>query len=254
MIEKVADLLDRCRSKSDTVMPRTELFNEGWLLRVVLDWYSHQRNLDSPFAFEQGAKWYSEGRLSSPFLARHKGDQCAEKHTNADGIIGHFSFCPDTRSGIKPDSNATQLVVVEAKLGSGLSEGIKNAPYYNQVARNACCLAHIASKAGITQDSLTKLAFYVVAPESRVNNPKSKADKKLREWTTKSSIKKKVKNRAEDYGKEEEWYEDKFLPFLEVMCVKLITWEDILSDMESSAAGTEYRAFYDKCKCANLVK
>ena len=253
MIEKVADLLDRCDG-ADSVMPPTALFNEGWLLRVVLDWYSRQPTSHSPFAFEQGAKWYSEGRLSSPFLARNLGDRCAEKHTNADGVIGHFSFCSDTRSGIKPGPDATQLVVVEAKLGSGLSEGTKNAPHYNQAARNACCLAHIASEAKINPAKLTTFAFYVVAPESRVNNPKYKADKNLCEWTKKPSIQEKVRKRASDYKKEEEWYEKKFLPFLEVMCVKLITWEDILSDMESSTAGTEYRAFYDKCKRANSVK
>lgn len=225
-------------------MPPTELFNEGWLLRVVLDWYSHQQNLDSPFAFERGAKWYSEGRLSSPFLARERSDPCAETHTHADGVIGHFKV--RKRSEIKPNKSATQLVVVEAKLGSGLDPKTKNAPDYEQAARNVGCLAHIAHKAGINPADLTSFAFYVVAPKAQVDKGKFKS------LVTKSSIEKKVKERALNYGKENEWYEKVFLPFLNVMCVKLITWEDILNDMESSVAGTEYRAFYDKC--INFVK
>lgn len=248
MIEQVADLLGQCDS-ADSVMPPTELFNEGWLLRVVLDWYSRQPTSDSPLAFERGAKWYSEGRLSSPFLKPKTEKQSShEGYTHADGFIGHFDVCPGKSSEIKPKLNATQLVVVEAKLGSGLSPGTTNAPDYDQAARNACCLVHIASEAGITPGRLAKLAFYVVAPKSQVDN------RKFESLVTKPSIQKKVRKRALNYKKEEGWYKKEFSPFLKVMCVKLITWEDILSDMESFAAGTEYRAFYDKCKRANSVK
>ena len=101
MIERVAKLLDRCGG-GESVMPPTELYNEGWLLRIALDWFSTNGPSDSQFSFCPGADWYSEGRLASRFLARCRSDRKAEGFTHADGTIGHFSVFPGKRSEIVP--------------------------------------------------------------------------------------------------------------------------------------------------------
>ena len=54
MIERVAKLLDRCGDRT-SVMPPTELYNEGWLLRVALDWFSTDGPSDSQFSLSPGA-------------------------------------------------------------------------------------------------------------------------------------------------------------------------------------------------------
>ena len=77
MIERVAKLLDRCGGRT-SVMPPTELYNDGWLLRVALDWFSTDGPSDSQFSLTPGAAWYSEGRLASPFLARFRSDKKAD--------------------------------------------------------------------------------------------------------------------------------------------------------------------------------
>ena len=126
MIERVAKLLNRCGGRA-SVMPPTELYNEGWLLRVALDWFGTDGPSDSQFSFSSGAVWYSEGRLASRFLARSRSDKKAEGFTHADGTIGHFLVSPGERSEIVPTADATQLVVIEAKLGSPLSSGTTSA-------------------------------------------------------------------------------------------------------------------------------
>jgi hypothetical protein len=38
----VGSLLARC-SSDGTVLPPTDLYNEGWMLRLVLDWFERNR-------------------------------------------------------------------------------------------------------------------------------------------------------------------------------------------------------------------
>lgn len=74
-------------------MPPTHLYNEGWMLRLVLDWLDRHRDLEHPLALHEGARWYSEALLPSRFLRDEHGDPLAESHTHADGLIGHFEAC-----------------------------------------------------------------------------------------------------------------------------------------------------------------
>ena len=69
MITRIFNLLRLCDSEN-SVMPPTILYNEGWMLRVILDWYSHQNIDDHPLSFSKDARWYSEILLPSPFLPR----------------------------------------------------------------------------------------------------------------------------------------------------------------------------------------
>src|SRR4051794_22263487 len=58
--------------------PPTVLFNEDWLLRLVLDWFAKSetaRDEGHPLAPALGASWFSEALLPSAFLPRYKGDR-----------------------------------------------------------------------------------------------------------------------------------------------------------------------------------
>ena len=251
IIEKMIELMGR--SGSDAIMPATQTFyNEGWLLRLILDWYSTNKHPESLIEFASDARWFSEGSLASPFMAREKNDPKAEGYTKADGVVGHFDIAPTTKSRILLKDNAKQLVVIEAKLGSDLSPDINNAPDYDQAARNACCLAHIVSESKCDLKKLDSFAFYVIAPRIKIDNPKSK----FKEWVNEVSIKKKVENRARDYGKEANWYKGKFKPVFCCMTVDCKSWEDILLDMRNLDCENidEYESFYAKCKKENYVE
>ncbi len=241
MIERVAHLLSLCQGGA-SVMPPTQLFNEGWLLRLALHWYSEQPPSSSPLAFEDKARWYSEGLLSSPFLARYRRDKLAEGYTHADGVIGHFDVTPGERSEIRVRKDATQLVVVEAKIGSPLSDRTRNAPGYDQAARNTACLVHLIAQAGHAPSTLSRAAFCVIGPKIQVEKGI------FSPLVTKKSICEKVKIRVAAYeGSKDEWFENTFMPSLEYLSVDVVTWEDILEEIERTNVGPCFREFYDRC-------
>src|ERR671913_2269173 len=88
-LEQIARLLMRC-GQSGAVLPPTALYNEGWMLRLVLDWASRHPSSIPELAFDDGSRWYSEALLPSRFKPRRRGDTSAEGFTHADGVIGHF--------------------------------------------------------------------------------------------------------------------------------------------------------------------
>jgi hypothetical protein len=119
MLTAVEDILRRCGT-SAAVMPPTMLFNEGWLLRLVLGRLDKNRGVAHPLALEPNARWYSEALLPSRFLPTRRGDPLAESFTHADGVVGHFTIEPGIRGDAVLHERAEQFVVAEAKLGSVL--------------------------------------------------------------------------------------------------------------------------------------
>lgn len=63
-IARAAELLTRC-GQSNAIVPPSELFNEGWMLRLVLDWAASHPTAIGPLRFEEGSIWYSEALLGS---------------------------------------------------------------------------------------------------------------------------------------------------------------------------------------------
>lgn len=141
--------------------------NEGWMLRLVLDWFSRNPNVDHELRFSENSQWYSEALLPSAFLQNSGEKKLAESWTHADGVIGHFSIGEGGKADLSLDKNATQFVVTEAKMFSELSAGVTNAPYFNQAARTVACMAEISRIAGIAPKSFDNIAFYVLAPEKK---------------------------------------------------------------------------------------
>ncbi len=247
MIDQVSNILQRCGS-DDSVLPPTELYNEGWMLCLVLDWLDRNRNVDHPLSFETGARWFSQGLLPSRFLPTARVDSKAEAYTHADGVIGHFDINPDKRGDITLQSGARQFVVIEAKLGSGLSAGTRNAPTFDQAARNVACMAHMLANASIIPASVVRLAFFVIAPDEQIRSGV------FADLVTKENIKKKVNARVDEYQVEHDtWFEETFLPTLEKMEVSILAWERVLADLPSTPESQLIRTFYDKCIVYNRL-
>lgn len=173
--------------------PATLLYNEGWMLRLVLDWFANQPHHEHPLSFLPGATWFSEALLPSQFFASRRGDPLAEGWTHADGVIGHASIGDGALANTKLKANATQFIVTEAKLYSPLSPGVKNAPDFDQAARNVACMVQVLSESGITCDSMRSMGFYVLAPQSQID------DGLFSKEMSKSSIKAKVIQRIDSY-------------------------------------------------------
>ena len=181
--------------------PPTILYNEGWLLRLVVDWFSKSGITDYPLSFPKDGHWFSEARLPSAFLPRKKGDPLAESHTNADGVIGHFTIGSTGKTDLVMSPNATHFVVLEAKLYSGLSKGVTNAKYYDQAARNVACIAEVLKEVDRNPQSFTQLGFYVLAPNDQIMS------RTFSRLLDKQSIKDKVGRRISSYkGEQDEWF------------------------------------------------
>jgi hypothetical protein len=212
----------------------------------------------APLRFESGGRWYSEARLGSPFKPRWRGDPLGEAYTNADGVVGHFEFRPETETGLTISSDATQFVVIEAKMFSGLSAGTKNAPTYNQAARNVACMAQAIAQSGRRLDDFTSLAFFVVAP-TRARRPPSRNG--IEQFLEPKSIKSAVRDRIAAYetGNRTEatdlkaWEQHWFLPLVDRLAdtgaLRLLAWEDCIEAVTSAqpGAGADLSAFYDRC-------
>lgn len=226
-------------------MPPTELYNEGWLLRLVLDWFSRHPETEHPLSVPADGRWYSEALLASQFLPRWRGDPLAESYTHADAAIGHFDIGNSGEGDLLLRPNARHFVVVEAKLGSRLSGGTKNAPGYDQAARNVACTAHTLSRCGRRPEETSRLGFFVVAPASQIS--RGVFDHQL----SKGSIREKVSQRVAAYQDpdREAWLRDWFNPALDQMGVEAISWEEVLNRIgEKDPESTEaMRTFYLGC-------
>ncbi len=241
-LQKIFALLESCTSDS-AQFPPTLLYNEGWLLRLALDWFSAHRLPNHRFAPSPHARWFSEALLPSSFRSRHQGDPLAEASTHADGVVGHFKIGGPSKTGLALLPDATQLVVVEAKLFSGLSTGVKNAGYFDQAARSVACTAELLCLADRPASQMVHLGYYVVAPQSQI------AKGIFAEPLSRESIGGKVAKRVQAYhGAKNSWYRDWFQPLLSSIEIGLVSWEEIIAEVHevdpASAAGLDN--FYQK--------
>ena len=146
VLDRIVSMLRSCDSAAP-LFPPTELFGEGWLLRLFLDLFSTHRVDNHPLSFSQRARWFSEALLPSAFLPRYRGDPLAESWTHADGVIGHFHIGHVGRADLSLSHDASQFIVLEAKMFSKLSSGVTHARYFDQAARTVACMAEVLRRA-----------------------------------------------------------------------------------------------------------
>jgi len=240
--ERIKEMLERAHTDA-AVFPPTDLYNEGWMLRILLSIQSEGTDC-FPFLFQPEAKWFSEALIASPFLPRFRGDPLAEGYTHADGVIGHFKFQSGTKTGLALTPNSTQLVATEAKMFSPLSKGTKNAKNYDQAARTIACIAWTIGQSDNAVDDFESLGFYVIAPQEHIK------DGVFSSQTSKSSIKEKVRLRVNSYSDEckiydelQRWYEVFFNPVLGHIDIKCVSWESMVDKVGDSSV----RNFYRRC-------
>lgn len=248
MLQTISRILSRCGSPA-SVLPPTQVFNEGWLLRIILDWLDRNRDFQHLLSPFPGAIWYSEALLPSRFLPEIRGDIKAESFTHADGVVGHFKVASGSRGDAVIQPNATQFIVAEAKLGSALSAGTKNAPTFDQAARNVACMAHMLGSAGVDPASLSRIGFCVLAPRVQIDGGV------FSDLVTKPSIESKVRNRLLAYGgKHDGWFANVFLPTLERIELNVLSWESILDALPENEETSAMKAFYANCLRFNPLR
>ncbi len=241
--DRILDML-RSAGNGDPPFPPTVLYNENWMLRVVLDALVSRRGIAEAVPVTEGARWYSEALLPSAFLARVRGDPLAESYTHADGAVGQFGIGGVGKSDLVLDPDARQLSIVEGKMLSRLSRGVTNAKYFDQAARNVACIAEVLRIAERLPQNLEQLSFHVLAPRRQIESGI------FQDLVTKESIAWKVEHRVQEYqGARDEWFVDWFRPTLDAIDVGLVSWEELLEDIAEGdpGLGEDLTAFYQKC-------
>jgi len=218
-------------SAPDSRIPPTLLFNEGWLLRLVLA-AAETGCPGLPFALQPQARWFSEALLRSAFLPRFRGDPLAESSTHADAVAGHFRFRPDSKAGLSLAPSGSQFVVLEAKVFSTLSQGTRRAPGFDQAARNVACMAETLSRAGKPVPEWTSLAFHVLAPSAQIEAGVFAAE------LEKASIRSRIAARiamyeGSDRDRRETWFHDWVCPVLDQIVISALDWESLLQALSA---------------------
>ncbi|MDF2699893.1 MAG: hypothetical protein K0Q49_1449, partial [Haloplasmataceae bacterium] len=255
MFEEIKHILELTDESSQRMVPPSEIYNENWLLRLTMFWFSKQKsfiiNSDSDriilkaFKFYDKARFYTNGTIETPFRKRNKEvkDPLAEPNSDVSAILGHFMVKYGKKREkviLKPD--ASQFVIIQAMLFDELSKGIKCASNYNQVARTIACMIYNINT--LENKTLDNLGYYVIVPTSQLSIDSFK------NYTYKKDIVTKIKNRVEQYGDEftkSTWFSNFNLIFqrIEVEC---LAWEDILRFIikNDNEYGNKLDIFYQK--------
>jgi hypothetical protein len=195
-LNRVFRILESAGTSDSPILP-TLLYEEGWLLRLVLSIAAE--GVDClPFRFAAESRWFSEPRLYSAFLPRFQGDPVAETHSHADGAVGHISVGLDSRSGLTLSACGSQFAIIEAKINSPLSAGTTRAKYFDQAARNVACMAETIRRCGQPLDRWESVGFYVFAPQCTIHIGTFACA------MTKESIRNKIERRIAEYPAEEQ--------------------------------------------------
>jgi hypothetical protein len=248
VLDRISALLQSCTT-SHPLFPRSELYHERWLLRLVLDWCAAQPDGQHPLAFPAGTRWFSEARLPTAFLKRYKGDRLAEKHTVANGVIGHFDIGTGTQtSELVLHRNVAHFVVLEATLFAPLGKGLDNARYYDQEARTIGCMVEALRRVDRYPLDVATLGFYVLAPQAQI------VAGVFAETLNREAIRQKGEQRSQAYGKEKHaWYAEWFVPTVEQINIEALAWEDIIDVVQQHdpAFGHVLAQFYQQCLAFN---
>jgi hypothetical protein len=247
MEEPIMDLLIELIASFDPGDPRfrpTELYNESWLVKLILHQASRFDDDEHPLGFLPGSTWFSEALLPTRFKAQYQGDPLAESRTHADGIIGHFRVGARAKTDFELLPGAEQFTVVEAKMGSPLATGTSRAPGYDQAARSVACMADALARGSIDPSSLQRLDFVVAAPRDAIKRGV------FHRVMQRDSIRSKVKKRVSAYGGEhEDWHTTYFEPVIERIRLHCLSWESAIEWVSgrNPEVKDQLAEFYGRC-------
>jgi len=260
MFEYIYQILQLIDDENERMLPPTVIYNEKWMLRLVMKWFLNQssyivnsdldRKIVKGFKFDENANCYSEATIQTPFKKRKKGvkDKLAEASSTVSGVIGHIKvISKKNKEKVVVSNEANQFNVFEVFLYDELYKGTKTLPKYNQVARVISCLVYSTYK--LENSFLDNTGLYIIAPREQLKLSSFKI------FTERDKIEEIIRARVEEYKDDEEkksWldYFNRVFMRVEVEC---ISWEDIILFIKKndSEYGDHIRVFYDKCLLYN---
>ena len=241
-------------NNKNNILP-SEVYNEGWMLRLILKWFSDKRKSGYPLSFNKDAVWFSEGMLEAISV------KSKSKYVKPDAIIGNICIgkhgvlnnknCAKANAyfDIRPQFNCSQFIAIEAKMNSSLNKNTVNGIKINQVTKYVIGMSYVLHQSKVKAGNIDDLAFYLLFP---AENKKGEFEKSINRDNIKDNVKLLVESSHNDYINE--WYENGFIPFMDHLKTGLITWEEILKFIcEFDHDAYEIlNTFYTKCKCYKI--
>ena len=223
----------------------TIIYNEGWMIRLLVIESMIQRLVIKGFDFGKlkQENWSSEALIKSPFVnAKTK----REGYTHADIILGDFELDYEKcGEAILKKENANILGVIEAKMGSNLSQNTSNAKNYNQASRSICCLSYI------TRDTDCDIFFIVAAPEKKIK------DYNIENQINPENIKNQIEERFNHYFETNEEnilsQKDSILKQVQKCKILVIGYNEWIVEIEKNEPNKIMREFYNNCLKFNKI-
>jgi len=240
-IEKIKAL----RKLAEKINP-TIIYNEGWMVRLLVEESIRTEIKVQDIDFSKIKEWTSEAQISSPFEgADLKENTQNERKTHADIILGDFliAYKSNTAISIEKETPPKILGIIEAKMGSALSPGVKNtkSKNYNQASRSVCCLAHVTK-----ESPECEIFFAVVAPKKKIDDTKLKFKDKM------SKINTGIEERFNEVENRE--YSVKMKNKVNNCKRLIITFEEWIKKIKDKDVEKELKEFYDECIFYNIER
>ncbi|MBB02279.1 MAG: hypothetical protein CMJ47_06510 [Planctomyces sp.] len=245
-LDEIVGMLQNLGEKSGR-LPASYLYNEGWMLRLILKAASEGDLSDFIQPFKED-EWYSEAKLATPF-DRSRG-KAGEGPTSVDGIVGDFEWRTGTQTGVSLLPSAKRFEIFEAKMFSKLSTGVTAARWYDQAVRTVACMAHTLSLANLSPEDIDQISFRVIAPESQIEQGVFASE------INPDSMRLKMQRRINQFhGTERElleyWQENSFAPLLKRLerdeGIKCLSWDELIGAVTDESRKKGIRCFYNRC-------
>lgn len=243
LMDRIQVMLRSCETASP-LFPRSVLYNESWLLRLVLDWFSRNSVSGHPLSFPENGRWFSDGLLPTPFVGPGRRPKVADPPCHVSGVIGHFDVPDLDRPEVSVSPQAQHLMVVEATISGELPPGVPGARYLDQAARTVAGIAEALRRANRRPAELARVGFYLLAPHSLIASGLFEKD------VNRDVIGRKVKRRAKSFGPtKEKWCSDWLGPTIEQVEVGTASWEHVIERLgqQDAAAAASIEEFYHGC-------
>lgn len=232
--------------KSTPRLNPTEIYNEGWMTRLLVYHSIQQKISIQGIEFEKLSNWTSEALISSPFV---KADTRREGYTHADMTLGDFDVDYAKRGEVVVRPIAQLFGIIEAKMGSNLSQGTTTVnDGYNQASRNVACIASNTFKYDCD------IFFGVAAPADTLS--KHHVDQQL------AAIEEQIHNRFAYYdeldepsNKDKKVIEsrDAIIEKAKMCRTWSLSYEDWIASFTATEVRNELAAFYKDCRKWNRL-
>lgn len=248
MIQKLMDIYELSKlntGKPECIFPETQIFNEAWLLRGILNGLIDVKDIKDKdsldfLPFPNDSKQYSEGRLNTLFKPIKRGDKTStESQTPIDGIVGDFEIDETTKSGIKILDNFNYLSIFEAKMYSPITARSQNESKFSQVTRIISCMIFQIMKVEKLEGK--KIFLVIFYPKDHKNIDPLKYSKEFIKDEIKGRLLKYRNGGNEDFRK----FESKYEKIIDSINLRFIHWETVLNEIKEDAL---INKFYNLCK------